>query len=113
MHRWRRSVPGASSGTDRTNRSRMGQLMEGTGRSGLKAGQTRQRAGEARPAGSIAETWPALELRGIRKSFDGVEALSGASLACERGEVRGLVGENGAGKSTFLKVLAGAIPADA
>ncbi|WP_237155404.1 sugar ABC transporter ATP-binding protein [Oryzibacter oryziterrae] len=48
-----------------------------------------------------------LALKGIYKSFGGVEALSGASLSLERGSVHGLVGQNGAGKSTLVKVLAG------
>lgn len=50
---------------------------------------------------------PALALRGIEKSFGGVQALQGASLVVERGSVHGLVGQNGAGKSTLIKVLAG------
>ena len=41
-----------------------------------------------------------LELRGIRKSFGGVEALRGVDFAIRAGEIHGLVGENGAGKST-------------
>jgi ABC-type sugar transport system ATPase subunit len=48
-----------------------------------------------------------LALTGIRKSFGGVQALSGASLSAERGEIHALLGENGAGKSTLLKVLSG------
>jgi ribose transport system ATP-binding protein len=54
----------------------------------------------------------ALELRGISKSFPGVNALSEVSLSLQRGEVRALVGENGAGKSTLMKVLSGAYAAD-
>lgn len=47
------------------------------------------------------------EARGIRKSFGHVHALRGASLAIERGEIVALVGDNGAGKSTFVGVLSG------
>ena len=54
-----------------------------------------------------------LVLRGIKKSFGGVEALRGASLTCRRGEVHALIGENGAGKSTLVKVLCGVVDADA
>ncbi|MCA6222814.1 ribose ABC transporter ATP-binding protein RbsA [Photorhabdus antumapuensis] len=50
---------------------------------------------------------PALELKGISKSFPGVKALSGAALRVYPGKVMALVGENGAGKSTMMKVLTG------
>ena len=50
---------------------------------------------------------PAVSLSGIVKEFPGVRALDEASLEVRPGEVHGLVGENGAGKSTVIKVLAG------
>ena len=56
---------------------------------------------------------PDLVLADIRKSFGGVHALRGATLECWRGEIHGFVGENGAGKSTLVKILSGALPADA
>ena len=49
-----------------------------------------------------------LEMRNISKSFPGVRALDDVTFCCERGEVHALVGENGAGKSTMMKVLSGA-----
>ena len=49
----------------------------------------------------------AFSLSGIVKEFPGVRALDDASLEVRPGEVHGLVGENGAGKSTVIKVLAG------
>ncbi|AMM86000.1 sugar ABC transporter ATP-binding protein [Martelella sp. AD-3] len=49
----------------------------------------------------------AFRLKDIVKIFPGVKALDGASLEVRPGEVHGLVGENGAGKSTIIKVLAG------
>ncbi|MEJ6404072.1 sugar ABC transporter ATP-binding protein [Yoonia sp. 2307UL14-13] len=49
----------------------------------------------------------AVSLTDIVKEFPGVRALDSASLAVKPGEVHGLVGENGAGKSTVIKVLAG------
>lgn len=49
-----------------------------------------------------------LELQSISKTFPGVLALDDVSFSMQKGEVRGLVGENGAGKSTFLKILSGA-----
>ena len=52
-------------------------------------------------------------MRGIRKQFPGVVALDDVSLELEAGEVHVLLGENGAGKSTFVKVLSGAAAKDA
>ncbi|MET4227563.1 ribose transport system ATP-binding protein [Bradyrhizobium sp. LA6.10] len=56
---------------------------------------------------------PLLELRGISKEFPGVKALDDVSFAVFPGEVHMLLGENGAGKSSLMKVLCGAYRADA
>ena len=48
-----------------------------------------------------------LELRGITKIFPGVKALNNVHFQLRRGEVHALMGENGAGKSTFIKVITG------
>ena len=56
---------------------------------------------------------PILAAEGITKRFGGVVALDGAAFACEAGEIHALLGENGAGKSTMVKVLCGVQPADA
>lgn len=48
-----------------------------------------------------------LEMKQIKKSFGVVQALKGANLALKKGEVHALMGENGAGKSTMIKVLTG------
>ncbi|MEQ4513087.1 MAG: ribose ABC transporter ATP-binding protein RbsA [Dickeya sp.] len=56
---------------------------------------------------------PLLQLQGITKTFPGVKALSGAALNVYPGKVMALVGENGAGKSTMMKVLTGIYRRDA
>jgi len=56
---------------------------------------------------------PLLSLRGIAKSFPGVQALVDLDLDLFSGEVLAIVGENGAGKSTLIKILGGAHPPDA
>ena len=53
-----------------------------------------------------------LEARGISKSFGGVRALDAVDFDGEAGQVHALLGENGAGKSTFIKILTGAVVPD-
>ena len=53
-----------------------------------------------------------LEIRGISKSFPGVKALKDVSIDLSHGEILGLTGENGAGKSTMMKLLTGIYKAD-
>jgi len=56
----------------------------------------------------MAETLPIVEMRNIKKSFGGVQALRGVDLVLHHNEVLGLVGDNAAGKSTLMKILSGA-----
>lgn len=48
-----------------------------------------------------------LELQGITKIFPGVKALNNVRFQLKPGEIHALMGENGAGKSTFIKVITG------
>jgi len=53
-----------------------------------------------------------LSMENMSKSFGGNRALKNVSFSCEKGTVHVVAGENGAGKSTILKILAGVYPAD-
>ncbi|WP_456329445.1 ABC transporter ATP-binding protein [Archaeoglobus sp.] len=53
-----------------------------------------------------------LEVRNLVKRYGNFEAVKGISFSVKKGEVLGLIGENGAGKSTTLKILAGLIKPD-
>ncbi len=54
-----------------------------------------------------------LEIRGVSKSFPGVQALSQVDFDVQAGEVHALIGENGAGKSTLIKLIGGVYQPDA
>jgi energy-coupling factor transporter ATP-binding protein EcfA2 len=56
---------------------------------------------------------PAISAAGVRKIFGATVALDGASFEVTAGEVHALLGENGAGKSTMVKLLSGFMRADA
>ncbi|MBZ9865923.1 sugar ABC transporter ATP-binding protein [Mesorhizobium sp. CA15] len=56
---------------------------------------------------------PLLDATGVAKNYGAVAALRNASLSVLPGEVHALMGANGAGKSTLVKILTGAIKADA
>ncbi len=51
-----------------------------------------------------------VEVRGVSKNFGAIRALTDVSFAVEPGEVVGLMGDNGAGKSTMVKLIAGNFP---
>lgn len=56
---------------------------------------------------AVSLSAPVLSLKGVTKTFPGVVALSDVSLELRPGKVTALVGENGAGKSTVVKILTG------
>lgn len=60
----------------------------------------------------VSDIQPIVELRGLSKSFGATQAVSDVSFAIRRQSVVGLVGENGAGKSTVARILAGVVKAD-
>ena len=61
----------------------------------------------------MTEKAPLLQAIGVSKSYGAVAALHGASMTAEAGKVNCLLGDNGAGKSTFIKILSGVETPDA
>ncbi|WP_461186650.1 sugar ABC transporter ATP-binding protein [Arthrobacter sp. Z4-13] len=59
------------------------------------------------PTSTPATLAPALEVRGISKTFGGNRALIDVDLKVRSGEIHALVGQNGSGKSTIVKILGG------
>ncbi len=58
----------------------------------------------------VEHTGPAISLRNLRRTFGDVVAVDGLSFDVARGELFGLVGPDGAGKTTTLRMLAGVLP---
>jgi len=56
---------------------------------------------------------PLLEIKGLRRSFYGLEVLRGVDLSVVEGGITGLIGPNGAGKTTLFNVVSGLVPPDA
>ena len=69
--------------------------------------------GERLTAEQVGERQLVLDARGISKRFGGVVALGDVSLDVWAGEVHCLVGQNGCGKSTLIKILSGVVSPDA
>ncbi len=63
------------------------------------------------PSGNAASSLP-IELRSVSKSFAGIRVVHSVSFDMHPGEVHALMGENGAGKSTMIKIMAGLHQAD-
>lgn len=54
-----------------------------------------------------------IEVKGLYKNFDEIKAIDGVSARIEEGHVFGLIGTNGAGKSTFMRMLSGVLKPEA
>jgi ribose transport system ATP-binding protein len=55
---------------------------------------------------------PLLRVEGVSKHYGGVRALEDVQFSCRAGSIHALLGENGAGKSTFIKILSGVVEPD-
>ena len=53
-----------------------------------------------------------LEIKHMRKTFGPTVALKDVDIVLRKGEIRGLIGENGSGKSTIMSIASGRQPAD-
>jgi branched-chain amino acid transport system permease protein len=109
--------PAIASGTARAvrglARACRGRRVATSGRAEALAAETRARGAGAlrafRPhheASGGEEGPPAIELRGVTKSYGSLQVLQGVDLQARAGEVVGIVGPNGAGKTTLLRCLA-------
>ncbi|MFD6812434.1 ATP-binding cassette domain-containing protein, partial [Streptomyces anthocyanicus] len=71
-------------------------------------GRMHTQEAEAEPgSGKLPTPGTALSLTNFSKTFPGVQALSGVDLEVQAGSVHALLGQNGCGKSTLIKCLAG------
>ena len=50
-----------------------------------------------------------IETKDLRKQYGSIEALKGVTLNVQPGQIYGLLGQNGAGKSTMVKILLGIV----
>jgi len=73
----------------------------------MSASSSTLTGGAKAPSVSGPLAMPLLEMRHVSKSFGGVKALRDVDFSIFQGEIHGLVGENGAGKSTMMKIIAG------
>ena len=62
------------------------------------------------PATRTTAAAPVLQMVDVRKSFGGLQALRGATLEVHAGEILGLIGPNGCGKTTLINMITGHLP---
>jgi len=67
---------------------------------------------QGRQASRFEDAPPALEVRGLTKSFGGINAVTDVSLTLREGEILGLLGPNGAGKTTLFDLISGFVTPD-
>ena len=84
--------------------------MNGTQKAGRQSREEQQVTSAATNTAATADTL--LSVCGLSKSYGGLKAVKSVSLDIRRGEVMALVGDNGAGKSSFIKMLSGVMPPD-
>jgi branched-chain amino acid transport system permease protein len=65
-----------------------------------------------RPVGAAVNEEPVLAVSGLRKAFGGLVAVDDMDFDIRRGEILGLIGPNGSGKTTVLNLISGALKAD-
>jgi branched-chain amino acid transport system permease protein len=78
----------------------------------LRRDERRDRS-PASPPAAVASSGPVLRASRLRKSFGGVLAVDGLSLELQGGEAAALIGSNGSGKTTALRLISGAAAPDA
>jgi len=77
------------------------------GRAKVVAAVRGETAAPAREGDGQVASVPVIEVRGLRKSYDGFEAVAGIDLEVRAGEVFAFLGPNGAGKTTTVEILEG------
>ncbi|WP_019874713.1 ATP-binding cassette domain-containing protein [Sporichthya polymorpha] len=91
----------------------LGAAAEGAAAPPPPATSAKARATATDPADVTEESVPALEAKGLYKSFGGVRVINGVDLVVPKGRIVGLIGHNGAGKTTIFDLLSGFLVPDA